>query len=282
MPAASSNKRVKNTRISRPFIIGTKAWNLTPENHTGPVPDNHTKGWTIYVKGLETGPDIGTWLKKVQFKLHHTYADASRTVETQPFQVSETGYGEFDIELRLYFDSASGEKAQYRFHRLRLEPFGEHAAKMERENLVVAEVCEIVEFNEPSRDFYNKMIGDEQFVLPPPAAKGSGGNSSAASTPTAGAAAVAVGAADKKKKLGSISARGAGGAAAVKGRGGKNAGPDTASLPARSTEETPWSKEMEAKLLEMLTDAKRELDISIGQERVKAQKRQKTMAELAA
>lgn len=268
MPAASSNKRVKNTRISRPFIIGSKAWNLTPENHSGPVPQNHSKGWTVYVKGLESGPDIGTWLKKVQFKLHHTYADASRTVETQPFQVSETGYGEFDIELRLYFDSSSGEKAQYRFHRLKLEPFGTDAekAKMAAQNLVTAEVCEIVEFNEPSREFYNKMIAEEQFL---PGAGSVG-------TPTAATAAGA--AADKKKRPGSISARGGG----AKGRGGRNTGAETAGLPVKSTEETPWSKEMEAKVLEMLSDAKRELDINIGQERIKAQKRQKTMAEMSA
>ncbi|KAH0123866.1 hypothetical protein KCU67_g10985, partial [Aureobasidium melanogenum] len=96
MPAAASNKRVKNTRISRPFIIGSQAWNLDPSTQTTPIPEGHTKGWRVYVKALDGGPDLSTWLKKVQFKLHMTYADPSRTVEAPPFQIQETGYGEFD------------------------------------------------------------------------------------------------------------------------------------------------------------------------------------------
>ncbi|KAF1343906.1 yeats family-domain-containing protein, partial [Delphinella strobiligena] len=159
-------KRIKNTRISRPFIIGSQSWTLTPQNHPDPAPENHTKGWRVYVKALENGPDITSWLKKVQFKLHHTYADASRTIEAPPFQIQETGYGEFDIELRLYFDSSSGEKAQYRVHRLRLEPFGseEMIRRQQAENMVTADNCEIVEFNEPAADFFAKLTAEDQFA----------------------------------------------------------------------------------------------------------------------
>ncbi|KAF4548311.1 AF-9-like protein [Elsinoe fawcettii] len=247
MPAASSSKRVKNTRISRPFIIGSAAWNLDPKTHVGPIPEGHTKGWRVYVRPLPGGPDITSWLKKVQFKLHHTYTDASRTVEAPPFEVSETGYGEFEIELRLYFDASSGEKAQYRFHRLRLEAYGDEAqVEMQRkENMVVAETCEIVEFNEPSHDFFGKLTGEEQFVHLKK--KGTGG---------------------KGKGRGK---------AKVEYEGGEPG----AGLPDRGTADCPFSKEMERKVLEMLGDAQRELDVEIERERERARERQKRLQEVS-
>ena len=264
MPAASANKRVKNTRVSRPFIIGSQAWNLTSQNHPDPIPDGHTKGWRVYVRALGeeesggggNGPDLKTWLKKVQFKLHHTYADASRTVETPPFEVTETGYGEFEVELRLYFDSSSGEKAQYRFHRLRLEPYGDEAqqARQRERNLVVADTCEIVEFNEPSSDFFAKLTAEDQFAHLKKKAAGQG--------------------------TGAKGSKGRGKAASSKSEYEGDKEP-SASLPDKGTETVPWSKEMEKKVLEMLQDAQRELDVNIEQERQKARQRQKRLNEVA-
>ncbi|KAK5156856.1 anaphase-promoting complex subunit cdc27 [Recurvomyces mirabilis] len=134
--------------------------------YANPAPDNHTKGWKVYVRPLPNGPDLTTWLKKVQFKLHHTYTDASRTIEAPgPYEVSETGYGEFGVEIRLYFASESGEKAVYREHYLVLAPYGseEQKAKMERENLVVAERMETVEFNEPTMEFFKTLTSEDQY-----------------------------------------------------------------------------------------------------------------------
>jgi len=242
MPAATSSRRVKNTRISRAFIIGSQSWTLTPENHPEPTPTNHTKGWRVYVRPLDHGPDMTTWLKKVQFKLHHTYADASRTIEAPPFQIQETGYGEFDIELRLYFDSSSGEKAQYRSHRLRLEPFGseENVKRQVADNLVTAEQCEIVEFNEPSTDFLAKLTAEEQF-------------------------------AHLLKKTGGSKGRGA------KGRNGKleyEGGKEpSANLPERG----PWSKAEEKRWLDTLSLAHKNIDAMINDENKKAQERRQRL-----
>lgn len=107
-----------------------------------------------------------TWLKKVQFKLHFTYADASRTIEAPgPFEVMETGYGEFDVEIRLYFAQEASEKAVYRSHFLVLQPYGteEQKARQERENRVVSERLETIEFNEPTMEFYRSLTSEGQF-----------------------------------------------------------------------------------------------------------------------
>ncbi|GAM82744.1 hypothetical protein ANO11243_007300 [Dothideomycetidae sp. 11243] len=247
MPAASASKRVKNTRISRPFIIGSEAWNLDAATTSAGVPDGHTKGWKVYVRPLPGGADLTTWLKKVQFKLHHTYNDASRTVEAPPFEVSETGYGEFEIELRLYFDGASGEKAQYRFHRLRLEPYGDIATQRGEDGRVVAETCEVIEFNEPSHDFFAKLTAEDQFVHM------------------------------RKKSVGG-KGKGRGKAAKIEYEGDRE---PAAALPDRGTPDAPWSREMEKKVLEMLGDAQRELDVEIERERQRATDRQKRLQDVS-
>ena len=164
MPAATS-KRLKGLRVSRNFIIGNEAYQLPHPAFPSP-PDGHSKGWKVYVRPLPNGPDITTWLKKVQFKLHHTYANASRTVEApDAFEVSETGYGEFGVEIRLYFPPESGEKAQYREHYLILSPYGsqEQQDRQTKENKIVAEKMETIEFNEPPQEFFKSLTSEEQF-----------------------------------------------------------------------------------------------------------------------
>ena len=163
--APSSSKRVKNVKISRHFIIGNEAVVLPHPAYSNPIPDGHTKGWKVYVRPLPNGPDMTTWLKKVQFKLHHTYTDASRTIEAPgPFEVQETGYGEFGVEIRLYFAQEAGEKAVYREHYLCLAPYGsdEQKARQEKANLVVAERLETIEFNEPTQEFFRSLTSEEQ------------------------------------------------------------------------------------------------------------------------
>lgn len=81
------------------------------------------------------------------------------------FEVAETGYGEFAVEIRLYFAPESGEKAIYREHYLTLSPYGDEKqkARQEKDNVVVAERLETIEFNEPTSDFAKMMMSEEQF-----------------------------------------------------------------------------------------------------------------------
>ncbi len=38
---------------------------------------------------------------QVRFDLHHTFANPQRVVEAQPYEVTETGWGEFDILIHV-------------------------------------------------------------------------------------------------------------------------------------------------------------------------------------
>ena len=126
----------------------------------GIAPD-HTHTWKVYVRGVD-GADITHWLKKVQFKLHETYTQSQRMKEApDKFEVVETGWGEFEIGIKLFFSTESGEKSQSIYHQLKLHHFGEdkEAAK-ERGDPVISQLYEEVVFNEPAEPFYETLTTD--------------------------------------------------------------------------------------------------------------------------
>lgn len=51
--------------------------------------------------------DIGAWVKKVHFKLHDSYESPTRVVQKPPFEVSETGWGEFELVIKIFFQDTS-------------------------------------------------------------------------------------------------------------------------------------------------------------------------------
>jgi YEATS domain-containing protein 4 len=78
---------------------------------------------TDYHKMVGGKDDISHFIKRVQFKLHETYPQSQRNVDKPPFQVTETGWGEFDIQIKIYFVPEANEKPLTTFHRLKLHPW---------------------------------------------------------------------------------------------------------------------------------------------------------------
>jgi YEATS domain-containing protein 4 len=83
-------------------VFGSEAIPFDPEKRPANAPVDHTHQWRVFVKGVND-EDISYWLKKVQFKLHETYAQSVRTIEQPPFEVTETGWGEVQIHIKLYY-----------------------------------------------------------------------------------------------------------------------------------------------------------------------------------
>ncbi|KAI1405802.1 YAF9-like protein [Hypoxylon fuscum] len=172
--APPTGKRVKGVQIYRPFIYGTTArpFNDTDNIRPASVPADHTHSWQVFVKGVDD-TDIFYWLRRVQFKLHESIPNHLRTIDAETihkenegkpasqrqkgFIVNETGWGEFEITIRLYYDTRSSEKPQTLYHHLRLHPYGRTEAEkevMRNGGEVVAWVYEEQLFNEPFEDFY--------------------------------------------------------------------------------------------------------------------------------
>lgn len=152
-------------------------------------------------------------------------------VEEPPFSIEETGWGGFQVEVKLFFAPEVGSRAQDRTHFLQLEPYGgpEEEEKQKRDMMVRSEVLDIIEFNEPTEALFDLLTDDAQFV-------GAG--------------------ASKAKGKGKKSA-----SAVV-----KKEGEESVELPERSTEANPFSKETEASLLKLLDAAGGEIDLLIQRE----------------
>ncbi|KAJ8589053.1 yeats family protein [Rhizopogon salebrosus TDB-379] len=140
--------RVRGVTIHRPIIYGNTAIVLTPaERETSHYPD-HTHRWTVAIRSAASAPDsdgvggaddLGYFIKRVTFKLHDTYPNPTRStvsirrilhwlnvptdIDKPPFEVSETGWGEFEIQIRVTFVPESGEKAISLYHHLKLHPW---------------------------------------------------------------------------------------------------------------------------------------------------------------
>ncbi|KAI9742643.1 MAG: NuA4 histone H4 acetyltransferase complex and the SWR1 complex subunit [Claussenomyces sp. TS43310] len=229
MAPPNSQKRVKGVQIYRPFVFGTIAKPFDPVTNPKPesAPADHTHSWTVFVKGVDD-TDITYWLKKVQFKLHESIPNPLRTVEAVPgqmFRVDETGWGEFEISIKLHYVSESLEKPQTLWHGLRLHPYGteeEKAKQKENGCEVIAWCYEEQLFNEPYENFYDILTSG-----PEKGGRAKGG---------------------KKKMTGGMVSAGA---------------DRTALVPARASPGQPYSKETEQMEVKRLKEAQTKVDEQI-------------------
>ncbi|CZR67193.1 related to human AF-9 protein [Phialocephala subalpina] len=176
MAPPNNQKRVKGVQIHRPFIYGTTAKLFGEDNPKPPgTPADHTHSWTVFVKGVDD-TDITYWCKKVQFKLHESIPNPMRMIEDVPpggaFEVHETGWGEFEITIKIYYVPESLEKPQTLYHHLRLHPYGdteEAKEAMRRGPDIKSWIYEEQIFSEPYNEFYDILTS------PMPREKGGGG-----------------------------------------------------------------------------------------------------------
>ena len=58
--------------------------------------------WTVYVRGAN-GEDLSHCVAAVEFTLHPSFEESTRRLTKAPFEVTETGWGEFDIGVKMEF-----------------------------------------------------------------------------------------------------------------------------------------------------------------------------------
>ena len=75
--------------------------------------------WTVYVRGIDNN-DISHLISKVTFQLHASFPNPLRVVHGPPFELTETGWGEFEIGIKLHLINESSESDVEIFHALRL------------------------------------------------------------------------------------------------------------------------------------------------------------------
>lgn len=115
--------------------------------------DGHTHQWTVYVKPYHN-EDMSTYVKKIHFKLHESYANPNRVITKPPFEVTETGWGEFEIVIKIHFHDPT-ERPVTMYHILKLfqSPIldGEVLPQLEGKKVLVSEQYEEIVFQEPTQ-----------------------------------------------------------------------------------------------------------------------------------
>jgi len=76
--------------------------------------------WTVYVRGVDC-EDLSYFVKKVVFTLHESFNEPIRNIEKPPYEVTEIGWGEFDIGIKIFFHDPK-EAPQSLIHHLKLFP----------------------------------------------------------------------------------------------------------------------------------------------------------------
>ncbi|KAJ6906303.1 hypothetical protein NC652_023908 [Populus alba x Populus x berolinensis] len=164
------NKKLKDVEISIPIVYGNIAFWLGKKSN-----EYQSHKWTIYVRGA-TNEDLGVVIKRAVFQLHSSFNNPTRVIEAPPFELSEAGWGEFEIAITLYFHSDVCDKPLNLYHHLKLYPEDEPGPVSIKKPVVVESYDEIV-FPEPSESFLARVQSHPAvnlprlpagFTLPPP------------------------------------------------------------------------------------------------------------------
>ncbi|OIR57853.1 MAG: transcription initiation factor IIF auxiliary subunit [Amphiamblys sp. WSBS2006] len=97
------------------ICYGTVSRQLLPEER--PRPDS-LYTWTAYVRGLDD-EDIALHVSKVVFCLHASFENPLRAVTEPPFEITETGWGEFEILVQIHCRDVCSQPIEVR-HGLKL------------------------------------------------------------------------------------------------------------------------------------------------------------------
>lgn len=145
-----SGGRVKGLTIVKPIVYGNIARSFGKKREE----DGHTHQWKVYVKPYHN-EDMSVYVKKVHFKLHESYANPNRIVTKPPYEITETGWGEFEVVIKIYFHDPT-ERPVTCYHILKLfqSPIvdGElSTTTMDPKKGLVSESYEEIVFQEPTQ-----------------------------------------------------------------------------------------------------------------------------------
>lgn len=152
-------KRVKDVEICVPIVYGTIAFFLGRK-----ASESQSHKWTVYVRGA-SNEDLSDVVKRVVFQLHPSFNNPTRVVESPPFEISECGWGEFEIAITLFFHSDACEKQLDLYHHLKLYPEDESGPQNTKRPVVIESYNEVV-FPEPSEAFLARVQNHPAVVVP--------------------------------------------------------------------------------------------------------------------
>lgn len=146
----SIGKKLKELEVGVPIVYGNVAFWLGKK-----ASEFQSHKWTIYVRSA-TNEDLAVVVKRVVFQLHSSFNNPTRVVDNPPFELSESGWGEFEIVMTLHFHTDVCDKPLHLYHHLKLYPEDESGPLSTKKPVVVESYDEIV-FAEPSEAFFARV-----------------------------------------------------------------------------------------------------------------------------
>ncbi|KAF8822292.1 putative Gas41 [Cardiosporidium cionae] len=171
-----SMPRKASVTVRKPLILGSYAFkmNTLEKKNYGEM----THRWTCLLRSPK-GEDLSYFIKKVIFELDPSFLNSKRTLLHPPYEVSEAGWGEFFICVKLYFVDETIEPVKlthylksvlvrklnklflyfvnYRSN-LQLNPMDPNHSSI----CVASETYDECLFHEPYEWFYEKLMGGPQ------------------------------------------------------------------------------------------------------------------------
>jgi YEATS domain-containing protein 4 len=103
--------------IVRWIVYGSVAELL---NENEPRQTSHTHKWKVFVQGFN-GRDISHYISHVVFRLHNSFEQPLRRIDNFPWEVNETGWGEFEVAIELHLKDPTLQSITL-LHLLKLYP----------------------------------------------------------------------------------------------------------------------------------------------------------------
>lgn len=152
-------KKLKESEISVPICYGTISFWLGKK-----ASEYNSHKWTVYVRSA-ANEDLSVVLKRAVFQLHPSFNNPTRVVESPPFELSESGWGEFEIAISLFFHDDVCDKQLDLYHHLKLYPEEDAGPQSTKKPVVVESYDEIV-FSDPSESFFARVQNHPAVIVP--------------------------------------------------------------------------------------------------------------------
>jgi len=139
-----------NEIIVKPIVYGSVAFWLGKK-----ADDKISHKWSVYVRGINN-EDISYFVKEVEFTLHASFDNYVRVVKKWPFELYESGWGQFDIIITIHLIDETAKPIEF-VHPLKLYPSQAHVS-MSTKKPVVSESYDEIIFVNPRQEIREVLL----------------------------------------------------------------------------------------------------------------------------
>ncbi|CAF3614644.1 unnamed protein product [Rotaria socialis] len=154
MSTITSESRIPVT-IVKPIVYGNTAQHFGSKRDS----DGHTHKWKLYVRSFNND-DMTKYINRIQFRLHETYPNNVRVLNQPPYEIEESGWGEFETQITIFFADPCEKPVVFYFH---LKLFSTEPDIVVGRKPLVNEYYDELVFQEPS-DLLARAINSTQLL----------------------------------------------------------------------------------------------------------------------